>query len=223
MRRPTLAVAPLLLAAAALSAGVLARGTGGGRVASLHHRGDRRAGPDSARAALLLEALRRSDPVVCDHLAQSLGDVWISEAGGASIRAFADPGPSREAVRGSLAHPVRDPRALRLLAGALDEPNPCARRVAAKLLGRAQGAGRPLHEAARSPSPRVREAAVYAIGVADAPELLEDLRAAARDRDASVVAMAAWALGELEDPGTLPLLEELLRRDEPRVRQAAIW
>src|SRR6185295_10937600 len=94
--------------------------------------GPGRGGADSARAALL-NALARTDPVVCDLIGDQLGNFWWGgQAGG--LGRFAD-APNVQGAKDSLAGTIADPRALALLVANLGADNPCVRRVAAKLLG----------------------------------------------------------------------------------------
>ena len=53
--------------------------------------------------------------------------------------------------------------------------------------------------------------------------MLGTLETSLGDRDAAVAAMAAWALGEIEDRASIPALVRAMKGSEPRVRLAAIW
>src|SRR5690242_3231033 len=93
--------------------------------------GPDRPGADSARVAALLDALARTDPVVCDLIGDQLGNFWQSGEGG--LGRFTD-APNVQGAKDSLAGTITDPRALSLLVGKLGADNACVRRVAAKLL-----------------------------------------------------------------------------------------
>ncbi|MGH7717746.1 MAG: HEAT repeat domain-containing protein, partial [Gemmatimonadaceae bacterium] len=68
------------------------------------------------------------------------------------------------------------------------------------------------------------EVAALGLGVAEPPSALQPLIAALGDAAPGVRAMAAWALGEIEDPAAIPALTNLLRDDrDPDVRKAAAW
>jgi HEAT repeat protein len=74
-------------------------------------------------------------------------------------------------------------------------------------------------------SPRTREAAAYAIGDGNRERRLTTrpaLEKLLQSTTASDGAMAAWALGELEDSASVPALEGALRSPELLVRLAAI-
>jgi HEAT repeat protein len=181
----------------------------------------RHGGPDSARVDLYFTALRNTDPMLCEMMADQLGNFWTSY-GEFGVGLLADASRSWEKARDSLYSTATDPAALRRMTRGLDDQNACVRRAAAKLLGRSRERGLPaIRESLRSPSARVREAAALAAGHAELEQLEEDITRATRDQNAAVVAMAAWALGELEHPQAIGRLSELTRSADVRVRRAA--
>src|ERR1051326_7000875 len=135
----------------------------------------RKDGPDSARVKAFLGALRQADPMICEMLADQVSNFW--NPSGFFAMGFPPDGDRRwERARDSLSRPPPDPAALRRIARALDEPNPCVRRAAAKLLGHGEEAQvvAVIREGLRSGSPRVREAAALAAGHAEPPALADE-------------------------------------------------
>jgi HEAT repeat protein len=181
------------------------------------------AGPDSTRIEAFLGALHAADPMICEMVADQLGNFWSSD-GEYGIGALAETSRNWEPARDSLASPVTDPAALRRLVRGLDDPNACARRAVAKMLGRShERAAGQLRESLRNASARVREAAALALGHADSPVFLGDLDRATHDETPAVVAMATWALGEIERHEAIGRLSELTRSRDIKVRRAAAW
>ncbi len=224
MKASSILLTGALALTGAASAVALARGAVQGNDAVIWTGDDDdHAGPDSARVEMFLGALHAADPMLCEMVADQLGNFWSSE-GDYGIGGLADAARGWRQTRDSLASRVTDAAALRRLARGLDDPNPCARRVAAKMLGRSRerGAGL-LRDALKSPTARVREAAALGLGHAEMAETLGDLQRATHDDDQSVVAMATWALGELERPEAIDRLGELTRSRDLRVRRAAAW
>lgn len=180
-----------------------------------------RHGPDSSRVAGFLAALERLDPAVCEMLSDQVGNFWWSD-GGAGIGRLDDTRPGARAAKDSLAAPVRDAKAIALLAATLDHADPCVRFVAAKMLGNGEGTDAVIERALGAGSARVREAALRAAGERD--------RLALRGRvermleaEPAVAAMAAWALGEWEQRASVAPLRRSLSHAAPRVRAAAAW
>lgn len=184
----------------------------------------RHAGPDSARVEAFLGALHATDPMICEMVTDQLGNFW-SSSGDDGVGLIDGVSRSWEESRDSLASPVTDAAAQRRVIKALGDDDTCVRRAAAKMAGRSTPAlSAALKTALRSGSPRVREAAALAMGHGDEKEFKDNLDRATRDDSPAVVAMATWALGELELPAeTEGRLIELAGSRDVRVRRTAAW
>jgi len=223
-------IRPMLLLAGMLGAGSVAAATS---MLTSHHGGvsadvgsvtrrDERPGPDSARVAMLLDAMSRTDPAVCEMLSDQIGNFWNS-SGDWGIGRLSDARPAVQSVKDSIAGPVSDPAAIRQLTGRLSSDDPCVRRTAAKMLGGSTMPDAALGQLLDNPSARVREAALLAIGEHDRPSLRPRVEQVLRSDDPALLTMAAWALGELEDHESVAPLERVLGHDSPRVRMTAAW
>lgn len=183
-----------------------------------------RAGPDSARIVSFLTAMRTGDPLVCELLSDQVGNFWYDGADD-GIGRFTDERKVLKAAKDSVHGRVSGTGAIAALEDALDSSDPCVRRVAAKWLGRSAIGNPRLIQLLEGNSPRVREAAAYAIGESDRERrmstrsALEKMLQSATGTDG---AMAAWALGELRDSASAPALEAALKSRELGVRLAAI-
>jgi len=183
--------------------------------------GPGRGGADSARVATLLNALSRTDPVICDLIGDQLGNFWM---GGEPARLGRfDDAPNVQGAKDSLAGRITDPRALTLLVATLGTDNQCVRRVAAKLLGQSAVSASVLTGLLDNPAPRIRESAAYAAGVGERHETRGLLERRLADTATGPAAMAAWALGEIQDPASAPALQGAVHAASPRVRLAAAW
>jgi len=180
------------------------------------------AGADSVRVATFLSAVARTDPVICDLIGDQLGNFWF---GGQPARLGRfDDAANVQGAKDSLAGTITDPRALSLLVATLGTDNQCVRRVAAKMLGQSAIAAKALNDLLDNASPRIRESAAYAAGVGERHETRAALERRLADTAAGVGAMAAWALGEMEDPAAAPAIQNaVLHSTSPRVRLAAVW
>jgi HEAT repeat protein len=182
-----------------------------------------RPGADSARVATLLNALARTDPVICDLIGDQLGNFWWGgHPGGGRLGRF-DDAPNVQGAKDSLVGTITDPRALSLLVASLGADNQCVRRVAAKLLGQSAVSPNRLNELLDNPSPRIRESAAYAAGVGERRETMASLQRRLADTATGPAAMAAWALGEMQDPASAVALQGAVHSTSPRVRLAAVW
>ena len=181
---------------------------------------DEMAGPDSARVATLIGALGQADPLVCDMLADQIGNFW-TDAGRYGIGRLSDSPVGVLAAKDSLHGRVRQPGAIALLSATLRSPNPCSRRVAAKLLGRSAATTAQLSGLLADPSVMVREATAYAIGGEERHEARGPLERLARSNKGPDAAMAVWALGEFGDAVSLPIFVAALAEGDARVKLAA--
>jgi HEAT repeat protein len=182
-------------------------------------RDDEAAGPDSARVAKLFATLAPGDPVVCDLIADQLGNFWTDGSPEGAGRF--DGAANVEAAKDSLHARVKAPGAIRLLEASLDAPDACTRRLAAKLLRHSTAPTAQIEGLLGHASVRVREGAAYALateGRAAARGSLERLAARHRGPDA---AMATWALGEQRAAAALPVLVRALGEGDVRVQVAA--
>ena len=186
-----------------------------------HHRSDR-AGPDSGRIAILFSSLGRSDAVVCELISDQIGNFW-SSGERAGVGRFQDHGRAMQAAKDSVSGEVTDPGAIKLLSATLSADDACIRRVAAKMLGGSTITNDRLAALLADPSPRIREAAAYAAGEGERTELRTALERMATDREIAPAAMAMWALGDLQDHASLPVLERAVRSGATKVRVAAAW
>jgi HEAT repeat protein len=180
----------------------------------------RQASEDSSRAARFLARARGTSPVLCALASRGLGggfgahpetDVaWGRESGVTELVRWADDGPG-------------DAASIDPLLAALADPDRCASRLSAQLLGRAQEprATQGLLAALREASPVVRASAAVGLGYTASTAAVDPLVAALRDADASVRASAAWALGEIEHRRAVPALIAALKDADALVRRSA--
>jgi HEAT repeat protein len=188
-----------------------------------HHDWERsRPGPDSGRVAILIDALGRTDPVVCELLADQLGNFWWG-GGRDGVGRLAAASPTVQVAKDSIGGTINDERAITRLVAELDGPNACTRRVASKLLGHSTVSTARLNTLLGSASANVRESAALAAGNGEHHDTRAALERALDDKSPAVAAMAAWALGEIEDHhASVPALLKFVREGDPRVRLAAI-
>src|SRR5215208_1018757 len=216
---------PVILASAALGAGAIGaavRLSPASPPRASHEDWNRRAGPDSGRVAIMLDALGRTDPLVCELIGDQLGNFWN---GGehSGVGRLAGAPASLGAAKDSMGGYITDPRAINRLVAELGASSTCVRRVAAKMLGESAIPPARMNSLLADASPTVREAAAYAAGTAEMGDIRGTLERAIDDRVPAVAAMAAWAVGEIEDRASVPPLLKALRGSETRVRLAAIW
>lgn len=180
-----------------------------------------RAIPDSAYAVDVLEAVAGASPLACEMLMRSVGTGWWGD-----LTRHPDARPEfAEHIRWMADH-RSDGGSVRPLRRGLEDPDPCVRRVAARLLGRNRhpAAGAALLEALRSADAETRRMAAIGLGFAELRDAADPLIDALGDRAPPVRSAAAWALGEVDDPRATPHLIALLERDpDAGVRRAAAW
>jgi HEAT repeat protein len=222
--RSLLLVAGLVGAGSAATAASMLTSTQAGIAMSVApaSRGDSRPGPDSARVTMLLDAMSHTDPAVCEMLSDQIGNFWSSH-GEWGIGQLSDARASARAAKDSISGQVRDPGAICQLVARLSSDDPCVRRTAAKMLGNSTITDEALGALLDDPSARVREAVLMAIGNDERPALRTRAERMLQSDDVALVTMAAWALGELEDHGSVEPLQAILDHSSPRVRMTAAW
>lgn len=222
MRILTALVATAVLGAGAVGTAVAVNSASNSQVSGGEWE-HRRQGPDSARVAILLDALGRTDPVVCEMIGDQIGSFWSSgDRGG--VGRFAGASTALQAAKDSMGGTITDARAIRRLVLELGASNACTRRVASKLLGQSTVSIGELTRLLGDQSALVREAAAMAAGHGDHRlDMVAPLVKALDDREPAVGAMAAWALGELDDRAAAPALVRALRGGDTRVRLASLW
>lgn len=222
--RPMRAVHAVALALAVVGGGAIVTANITRETVDISSGGPGRAGADSARVATLLTALGKTDPVICDMIGDQLGNFWMGGSG-AGLGRFSDAPAGVQGAKDSLAGRITDPRALQLLIGTLGTSNSCVRRVAAKLLGQSAVSTTVLGGLLDNPSPLIRESAAYAVGQGggERRELRGTLERRLADTASGPAGMAAWALGEIQDPAAGPALQAGVRSASPRVRLASVW
>src|SRR6185295_13048462 len=178
-------------------------------------------GADSVRVATLLAALAHTDPLICDMIGDQLGNFWMGGEPGRLGRF--DDTPNVQGAKDSLAGKITDPRAVSLLIATLGTDNPCVRRVAAKLLGSSAVSASVLGSLLEHASPRIRESAAYAAGVGERRETRAALERRLTDTATGPAAMAAWALGQIQDPASAAALQASVHAASARVRLASAW
>ncbi|HET7462218.1 MAG TPA: HEAT repeat domain-containing protein [Longimicrobium sp.] len=175
-------------------------------------------------ARAVLAAARGTSPVMCVLAVQSAGNGWGWGAGddedapalaraGDDVRRALEWMGSREATAADVAA-LRD---------GLGDPDPCVRRMSARLLSRdhVPGGTDALLEALRSGDPTRRDAAILGVGWSGDQRAVGPLTAMLGDADAGVRAGAAWALGHVESHESTQPLMRLTGDGEPKVRRAA--
>ena len=83
-----------------------------------------RPGPDSGRVAILIDALGRTDPVVCELIGDQLGNFWW---GGdrAGVGRLAGASMTVQAAKDSIGGKITDDRAIKRLVAELDGSSAC--------------------------------------------------------------------------------------------------
>lgn len=179
-------------------------------------------GPDSARVAKFLDAVATADPVLCEMVADQIGNYWFS-GDGQGIGRLADARAQAASAKDSVTRRVRDAAAIRLLVAGLGADDPCRRLVAAKMLGNSTATDAEFERLLASSSPRVREASLRALGVRERPALRRTMERQLDAREPEVAVMAVYALGQLEDRASVPRLRQELRASSAQMRLTAAW
>lgn len=178
--------------------------------------------PDSAQVRMLLEGIRGANAVQCELGVHSLDLVF----GWRRIEVVPDgAAESKELVRWATQR-IDDPAVIPPLRAALEDPDGCVRRVAARLLGRMRTdrAVESLLDALESPSDQIRELAILGLGFAEERETTRPLVAMLDDRSPGIRTAAAWALGRIESRDAVAALTRVLRADpDANVRRTAAW
>ena len=202
MRALTIVLASAVLGAGAAGAAIELR-PGAGSFTGQPGRDHDRPGPDSARVAMLLDALGRTDPLLCDLLGDQIGNFWNSGERDGIGRLAAAP-PSLRAAKDSIGGTITDQRAINRLVAELDAANTCTRRIASKLLGRSVVSTSRLEALLHDASANVRESAAMAAGNGEHHDMVPALIRALGDPDIRVRRAAAEAIGELDDLKVAP-------------------
>ncbi len=179
-------------------------------------------GPDSAQVAGFLAAIRATSPVVCELVADQVGNFWISD-GGIGVGRFGDTRADARSDKLAVSSRVRDAAAIRYLATQLGDADPCARMLASKMLGNSTAPDEVFERLLDVSTPRVREAALRAVAERDRLALRGRVERLLEEGDPAVSAMAAFALGEFEQRSSVGPLRRALRREHAPVRAAAAW
>jgi hypothetical protein len=172
----------------------------------------------------LLAAVRGISPVACELAAQSLGNGWGMAADAEDAPALVRRDEPTGRVLGWLWNQSTSASAddLAALRDGLGDPDPCVRRVSARMLGRRrfEGSVDALLAALRSGEPLRRDAAVLGLGYAGDPRSVAPLTALLGDGDAEVRGGVVWALGHTRSREAAASIARLTGDREPRVRRA---
>lgn len=178
---------------------------------------------DSTNAASVLASARNAAPLLCEFAVRTLDARFGSWGSFATVPdALAD----ESAIVGWAMQDIDDPAAIPVLAEALGEADPCARRVAARLLGRMAhpDAETRLLDGLIATDVNTREMAAIALGFSGRHSVVTSLIDALADTEPRVRAAATWALGAIEDPLAIPALISRLQSDPAAsVRVQAAW
>jgi len=179
-----------------------------------------RSAADSDYAARVIEHARGTNAFMCELALRSIDNrfgagYWIHVPDAATEQ--------RELFEWAT-YQTESADAVPVLSDALSDRDPCARRVAARLLGhikhpRALAA---LLDRLRSGDDQTRQLAAIGLGHQDDRNAVGALLRALTDRAATVRAAVAWALGEIEDRSAIEGLTRALKEDpDPTVRRQA--
>src|SRR5688572_23181581 len=119
---------PVLLLSIALGAGAIGAAvkmsTASATFSQGHDWERSRPGPDSGRVAILIDALGRTDPVVCELIADQLGNFWWG-GGRESVGRLAAAPMTVQSAKDSIGGRITDERAIARLVAELDGANAC--------------------------------------------------------------------------------------------------
>ena len=181
--------------------------------------------PDSLYARQLLESVRGANGVLCGAIDRTFDTgYWSHSLSNVVESDFADQ-QSTDVARW-VGRRRFDASVAVVAQPALRAEDACVRRIAARVLGKAEI--RNLHERLRpelsAGDARVRTAAIFAIGFAEQREAIPLLRERLADGDRQVRIASIWALASIGDNGISETFVSLLERDaDPIVRSAAAW
>ena len=178
---------------------------------------------DSVMAVRVLVSARNATPLLCEFAIRTLNGGFGSWGGRTSVP---DAWQDEASIVDWALQDLEDPTAIPVLDAGLADPDPCARRIAARLLGRMnhpEAETRLLRRLAARDAVS-REMAAIALGFSDWHSAVPALVDALTDSEVRVRTASAWALGAIEDPSAIPALVDRLGNDaDPLVRQQAAW
>ncbi|HEX9728020.1 MAG TPA: HEAT repeat domain-containing protein [Gemmatimonadales bacterium] len=175
---------------------------------------------DSAQVGTFLAGVRGASPMQCELSVHTVDQQFGWQRPGIMPDAADAP---HELMHRALQR-IDDPTTVPQLAGALRGPDPCARRIAARLLGRSRlpAAVDALTDALGASDENVRIVAAVGLGRAERRETVGRLVGALADPAPTVRAAVAWALGQIESREAETALVRLLETDPAaQVRRAA--
>jgi hypothetical protein len=147
--------------------------------------------PTAERLRRFLEGIRGATPVQCEMALSSING-WY---GWRQIVPDRDPqaGPIVTWVENGF----KEPGLVAPLGAALEDPDPCVRRMAARLLGRTRlpAARARLLQALGDANPETRRMGAIGLGVYGDRSVVPQLVRALNDREPQVRAAVAWAIG----------------------------
>ncbi len=176
--------------------------------------------PDVASLEEVLGAARGLDPLACELAAGGVQGFWPGRSH--MVALAADRGAAERVQEGLRA--ARGPAGARVLVQALVDGDGCPARLALGLLDRVEPeAAAPLVRPLLSDGvPERRRRAALAMGAVDSHADREAVERLLADASSGVRIAAAWALGEISDPESIPALARVLAGDdEPAVRRMA--
>lgn len=180
--------------------------------------------PPPGEAGPLLAAVRGVSPTACELAVGSVGNGWEWMTGDTEdAPSLASGGEEARRILTWLSERSATAEDVAALRDGLGDPDPCVRRISARVLARDKTVGGldALLEAVRSGEPNRREAALLGLGYAGDERSVAPLRALLDDADPEVRGGAAWALGHTGSKEAAAAVSRLTSDREPRVRRAA--